>query len=912
MKPLRLTIEGIKSFIEKQSIDFTVLGKSNIFVISGVTGAGKTTVLDCVILALYGKKSELSIDEVVNLRTDKGFTSLDFEAEKNGISHCYRVERTFYRAKNKPSKARLIDLKSGAALAEGGDTVTAAITEMIGLNSKNFTQVVILEQGKYSAFLKAGKSDRTATVGELFGLNRYRDLVTKANSRKKETDVEISALDEYLNSKKDLTASSLAEKKKTLSALKKEETALCENLRKLGSRKDALRAAAEKYAQYESAAKAHETAVAEYEKAETKYREFVGSAQDRQTEDKQIKRLNEELTGQRLKVKAIEECEEKCRTLSAVEKELKNKLAEHKAEHEKYESAVKSLSESKKKSAQASAEIAALAAEINASAMFSVSDAVDAAQAEKHRGKCELLASQSATRAAALAQAESEMKAHGEALAAAEERLKNCESTRAQKQIAYKAARAESERFKSLYEKRLLDDAAESLKRTLHGGDVCPVCGGVVTDLTFEDTAVKEDAKAAAETAEQKAEAARVSLEAAEKEYSLALQSGQTLKEKSAALAEKLSAAKKEYEHAARPVNTTFEKVLELLSSLAKQCAVRESADKDAVKYAAEQNEAQARKTGIESEGKQLRGRQNDLKAAVEAVIGNRVYAVALAEEKAALETLEAQTKAAETARAEREKNLRALEANKANALGNREACFKNAESLKCEKPDERLTEAVNGQIDSAEKRRGELIGEKSALALSIESGEKELAVKREKENRRKTLAAKSDRLKLLAKIFKGEAFMEFIAQEYIEDFCVDASAYLAKMSGGCYTLEYDADAAMFFVKDFRAGNLKRSVRTLSGGETFLASLSLAIAVSKSIAAKNTSGLKFDFLFLDEGFGTLHKDAIGVVENALRSLSRETLVGIVTHRSELSELIPDKLIVDCATESEGSRVRIVS
>ena len=153
---------------------------------------------------------------------------------------------------------------------------------------------------------------------------------------------------------------------------------------------------------------------------------------------------------------------------------------------------------------------------------------------------------------------------------------------------------------------------------------------------------------------------------------------------------------------------------------------------------------------------------------------------------------------------------------------------------------------------------------------------------------------------------------MEFIAQEYIEDFCVDASAYLAKMSGGCYTLEYDADAAMFFVKDFRAGNLKRSVRTLSGGETFLASLSLAIAVSKSIAAKNTSGLKFDFLFLDEGFGTLHKDAIGVVENALRSLSRETLVGIVTHRSELSELIPDKLIVDCATESEGSRVRIVS
>ena len=130
-------------------------------------------------------------------------------------------------------------------------------------------------------------------------------------------------------------------------------------------------------------------------------------------------------------------------------------------------------------------------------------------------------------------------------------------------------------------------------------------------------------------------------------------------------------------------------------------------------------------------------------------------------------------------------------------------------------------------------------------------------------------------------------------------------------MSGGCYTLGYDGGDSDFYVMDFRAGNLKRSVKTLSGGETFLASLALAIAVSKSIAAKNTSGLKFDFLFLDEGFGTLHEDAIGVVERALRSLSKETLVGIVTHRNELSELIPDKLVVESATESEGSKIKVV-
>jgi exonuclease SbcC len=100
------------------------------------------------------------------------------------------------------------------------------------------------------------------------------------------------------------------------------------------------------------------------------------------------------------------------------------------------------------------------------------------------------------------------------------------------------------------------------------------------------------------------------------------------------------------------------------------------------------------------------------------------------------------------------------------------------------------------------------------------------------------------------------------------------------------------------------SGNEKRNVKTLSGGETFLASLSLAIAISQELSKSKN----FDFFFIDEGFGTLSQDAIDMVVGALETLSSDTMVGVITHRNELIERIPAVVKVSAPDEETGSKI----
>ena len=80
MKPIKLEIEGINSFTDKQELDFEAVGRNNLFCISGKTGAGKTTIFDCLMLALYGKSGKGNLADVVNLSRDRAFVALEFES----------------------------------------------------------------------------------------------------------------------------------------------------------------------------------------------------------------------------------------------------------------------------------------------------------------------------------------------------------------------------------------------------------------------------------------------------------------------------------------------------------------------------------------------------------------------------------------------------------------------------------------------------------------------------------------------------------------------------------------------------------------------------------------------------------------------------------------------------------------
>ena len=128
---------------------------------------------------------------------------------------------------------------------------------------------------------------------------------------------------------------------------------------------------------------------------------------------------------------------------------------------------------------------------------------------------------------------------------------------------------------------------------------------------------------------------------------------------------------------------------------------------------------------------------------------------------------------------------------------------------------------------------------------------------------------------------------------EALELLVVSASETLVALSGGHYSLRYSADEE-FVVVDHRNADATRSVRTLSGGETFQASLALALALSDQLASLSAvGGAKLDAIFLDEGFGTLDADTLETVATTIEALGNSgRMVGVVTHVPALAERVP--------------------
>lgn len=164
------------------------------------------------------------------------------------------------------------------------------------------------------------------------------------------------------------------------------------------------------------------------------------------------------------------------------------------------------------------------------------------------------------------------------------------------------------------------------------------------------------------------------------------------------------------------------------------------------------------------------------------------------------------------------------------------------------------------------------------------------------------------DRLSKLQSCLRGNAFVEYIAEEQLMQVCQSASQRLRYLSKQRYALEVDSGGG-FVIRDDANGGVKRPVSTLSGGETFLTSLSLALALSAQIQLRGQYPLQF--FFLDEGFGTLDPELLDTVITSLERLHNDQLsVGIISHVPELRARLPRKLVVIPA-EQGGSGSRII-
>ena len=164
----------------------------------------------------------------------------------------------------------------------------------------------------------------------------------------------------------------------------------------------------------------------------------------------------------------------------------------------------------------------------------------------------------------------------------------------------------------------------------------------------------------------------------------------------------------------------------------------------------------------------------------------------------------------------------------------------------------------------------------------------------------------KYDLAKELSNVLKGKALAEYVAEEYLQEITVSANEKLALLMDGRYTLKFENKE--FVVEDNFNDAQVRPASTLSGGETFLVSLSLALSISEAITMLSSRSM--DFFFLDEGFGTLDGELCEAVVGALYKLeSRNLKIGLISHVKELEDSIKNKVLIE-KTQNKGSIIRI--
>lgn len=920
MRPLKLTIAGFGPYAGVQELDFESLGSSGLYLITGDTGAGKTTIFDALTFALFGEASSENREPGM-LRSkyakaeDPTYVELTFAYD--GKEYTVKRNPEYERAKTRgtgttrQTAEAVLTYPDGRVVTKLKD-VDKAIREIIGLTREQFSQVAMISQGDFRKLLQADTKERQKIFRDIFGTglfvtlqNQLKDKVSQVREQKDQTSRSIqqyisgmvcdgdSALSVEVRKAKagELPIAEVMEIFEKLLRVDHDAQALLDT--RLAETEVDLEKISAQLTQAESYAAAKK-ALANNERSEAAQIAALDAAQTAlnkaQATIPEQDALSRKITRIELLLPSYDDLDSKTTSLAGIETGL-------------------TAAQTAQKTAQDRK--TALAEEITALKAEQLSLAGAAAEKEKLASSRQKLA---------------DRKGKLQALIDGMDDLAVQRRQLAGKQADYLTADAESARLLQEYESRnraFLSEQAGIIASALTDGMACPVCGS-----TFHPNlaALSENAPTEAEvkTAKKAYDTARKATEKAS--LAAGKQQGVVMTTEATLLKELENLLPGTALNDAAPVSqvqvddlTGQIAVLDTqITSVETKIARKRTLDSLIPKKETALSEADSRLTTAREQIAACTASAEELKKQIASLREKLTFpdkAAAETEKKilqSKLQLLKNALTAAETSLSQSKENLAATRA--------------AIEQLRKQLEGSAAVDAgeLQDQKDALTTKKNAITAAQKTLHTRITTNESAQRNISKKQSEMEALERKYAWMKALADTANGslsgkdKIMLEtYIQTTYFDRILRRANLRLEKMSGGQYDLKRRRTAGnkqsqsgleLDIVDHINA--TERSVNTLSGGEAFLASLALALGLSDEV--QTSTGIKLDTLFVDEGFGSLDSEALSKAYATLAGLTEgNRLVGIISHVTELKERI-DKQILVSKLKTGGSTARIIA